>query len=215
MKIKSIKKLSEFKPTWDIEVSKEHHYIMENGVVSHNTIATIAGVSATVEPTYSVIYTYTTLNGELPMINDEFVIKAKKLGLWNKNLIKKIKQADGDISRLSSLSQDLRDVFKTAFNIDQQKLIDIAAARQRWICQAMSTNLFYDGKSLKKLSEIYLHAWRSGLKTTYYLRSKGASRMEKVTIDNSGGPSEENLTQGVTACSIEAARNGVACESCQ
>lgn len=180
------------------------------------TISTIAGCSPTAEPIYSVLFTYSTMSGELPAINVNFVNKCKELGIWDKQLINKLKKNDGDIKNLHSLPQKLRDVFKTAFEVDQHKLIDAAAARQIWIDQSQSINLFYDGKSLKKLSEIYLHAWRSGLKTTYYLRSKGASRMEKVTLDaNKPEKDAVSLTEGALACSIEAARNGVACESCQ
>lgn len=216
MKIKSIKKLPESKPTWDIEVSKEHHYIMENGVVSHNTLSPIAGCSASTEPGYGVMYTYTTLSGELPSVNGIFVNKCKELGIWNKQLIKKLKGCDGNIKNLHSLPESVRKIFKSAFDVDQLKLIDAAAARQVWIDQSQSTNLFYAEKSLKKLSDIYIHAWRSGLKTTYYLRSKGASRMEKVTVDaKENESSNSDLTSVPTACSIEAARNGVACESCQ
>ncbi len=180
------------------------------------TISTISGCSPTAEPIYSVLFTYSTMSGELPAININFVNKCKELGIWNKQLIAKLKKNDGDIKNLHSLPQKLRDVFKTAFEVDQHKLIDAAAARQIWIDQSQSINLFYDGKSLKKLSEIYLHAWRSCLKTTYYLRSKGASRMEKVTVDAKENESGNgDLTSVPTACSIEAARNGVACESCQ
>lgn len=216
MKIKKIIKKSGKIPTWDIEVPDEHHYFMENGTVSHNTISYIHGCSQSIEPDYSMLYVYSTLSGEFTMANEYFVKKMKSLGLWNQSLINALHAVDGDITKLD-LPNEIKNQFKGAFAIDQKKLIDCAAERQKWIDMGQSLNLYSNNPSLKGLNEIYMHAWESGLKTTYYLRSQAASKIEKSTIGNTTTndlevkPTEEE----VKACSLEAARNGTVCEACQ
>ena len=162
------------------------------------TISYIQGCSQSIEPDYSVLYVYSTLSGDFTMINEYFVQKAKNLGIWCPELVSAIKQVDGDIASLQ-LPQELKDEFKTCFALDQKKLIDCAAARQIWIDMGQSLNIYYADKSLKGLSDIYFHAWRGGLKTTYYLRSKAASKIEKATISTEP-----------KACPIDGS-----CESCQ
>ena len=110
------------------------------------------------------------------------------------------------------LPDKIKDKYKTAFHQDQIKLIECAAARQKWIDQGQSLNLYNNKTSLKFLNDMYMHAWKSGLKTTYYLRSTAASTIEKSTVSNQ---KKEYSKEEAAACSIEAMRNGEECEACQ
>ena len=167
------------------------------------TISYIAGCSQSIEPDYSVVYVYSTLSGSFTMINENFANDCKKEGIWSRELIEKVKSVDGQISLLN-LPDIIRKKYPTAFEVDQNKLIDCAAVRQKWIDMGQSMNLYYAGNSLKDLNDMYIKAWKSGLKTTYYLRSKSASKVEKSTV----ALSEQ---KEVKACSI----NNPDCESCQ
>ena len=140
------------------------------------------------------------------MVNEYFVDDMKRLGLWSEAFIDQLKVADGDLSKIDNpnITQDIIDTYKTAFHQDQMKLVDAAAARQRWIDQGQSLNLYNDQTSLKFLNDLYMHAWESGLKTTYYLRNKAASSVEKSTTSQ---PEPENIT----ACSLTSGE----CEACQ
>jgi ribonucleoside-diphosphate reductase alpha chain len=147
------------------------------------TISYIAGCSQSIEPNFGVIFVYSTLSGEFTMMNEYFVNDMKELGLWNKTFADMIKSVDGDLSKLNGqIPQWVKDKYVTAFDQDQFALIDCAAARQKWIDQGQSLNLYNDGTSMKFLNDIYFHAWRSGLKTTYYLRNLAASSIEKSTV---------------------------------
>tara|TARA_B100001123_G_scaffold448231_1_gene608396 strand:- start:3393 stop:5822 length:2430 start_codon:yes stop_codon:yes gene_type:complete len=159
------------------------------------TISSIVGCSPSIEPHYSVLYVYSTLSGEFTMVNEYFVDKLKELGLWSHGMLDKIKQHDGEISNIEEIPEDVKEYFKTAFQQDQFKLIELAAARQKWIDMGQSLNLYNNETSLKYLNDLYISAWEKGLKTTYYLRNKAASSIEKSTV----------------ACSI----NNKDCESCQ
>lgn len=161
------------------------------------TISTICGCSAGIDPDFSVLHTYSTLSGELPFINHYFVNRMKKLGLWSKGVVQQLKKHNGDLSELN-IPQQLKDEFKTAFDIDQKRLIRAAAARQKYIDMSQSLNLYYQGDSLKELSEFYFLGHGLGVKSFYYLRTKSASSVEKST--------GEGLT-----CTLD---NG-SCESCQ
>ena len=132
----------------------------------------------------------------------------KDRGLWNSEIASLVKSCDGDLSLLNgSIPEALKEKYKTAFDRDMFKLIECNAARQKWIDQAVSFNLYNKSTSLKYLNDIYIASWKAGLKTTYYLRNRAASKIEKSTGD-------ENKTEP-TACSIEAMKNGGVCESCQ
>ncbi len=174
------------------------------------TISYIVGSSQSIEPDFSVLWVYSTLSGEFTMVNEYFVKRAKELGIWGPALADAIKRADGDVSLLD-LPVALKTEFKNAFNVDQHKLIDIAAERQKWIDMGQSMNLYANHTSRKKLHEMYMHAWDVGLKTTYYLRTVAASRVEKSTVDkNKAFTPEEKV-----ACSITAMKTGEVCEACQ
>lgn len=173
------------------------------------TISSIVGASPSIEPYYSVLYVYSTLSGEFTMVNENFVNEAKDLGIWDQALIDEIKQTDGDVSNIARIPEDLKTKYKTAFQQDQFKLLEAAGARQRWIDQGQSVNLYNDQTSLKYLNDIYIHAWNLGLKTTYYLRNQAASKIEKSTVSSDTPPPEP---ENITACSLDSDGE---CEVCQ
>ena len=204
----------------DLDWDKLRESIAKHGMRNSNTMAvaptatisSIVGCSPSIEPYFSVLYVYSTLSGEFTMINEHFVDAMKKRGLWSESLVDEIKRTDGDVSQLVNVPPEIKEQFKTAFQQDQFKMIDQAAARQRWIDQGQSLNLYNSETSLKYLNDLYFHAWNSGLKTTYYLRNQGASKVEKSTVtksDNSSAPEPENIT----ACSLNSPPGE--CEACQ
>lgn len=200
---------------WDALKSK----VIKTGIRNSNTMAiaptatisSIVGCSPSIEPYYSVLYVYSTLSGEFTMVNRHFVEDMKKLNLWNQEMINEIKRTDGDISqiKLVKLPEEILSKYKTSFQQDQFKMIESAAARQRWIDQAQSLNLYNNQTSLKYLNDLYMHAWNHGLKTTYYLRNLAASKIEKSTVSNGSDPEPENIK----ACSLNSPPGE--CEACQ
>jgi ribonucleoside-diphosphate reductase alpha chain len=137
----------------------------------------------------------------------------KDRGLWNSEISALVKGCDGDLSLLNgSIPEDLKSKYKTAFDRDMFKLIECNSARQKWIDQAISFNLYNKGTSLKYLNDIYMYSWESGLKTTYYLRNRAASKVEK-SIESSN--EDQKSSTEPSACSIEAMKNGEICDSCQ
>lgn len=173
------------------------------------TIGYINGVEQSIEPNFSVLFVYENKSGNFYITNQHFINDMKKEGLWNPNNSKLIKDADGDLSVLNGeVPEWIKSKYKTAFDRDMFKLIECNAARQKWIDQAISFNLYNKGTSLKYLNDMYMACWEAGLKTTYYLRNRAASKVEKSTGDS------ENETEA-SACSIEAMKNGGTCESCQ
>ena len=202
---------------WDIVRNHISEYGMRNSntmaIAPTATISYICGCSQSIEPNFGVIFVYSTLSGEFTQINEHFVNDIKKAGLWSQEFIDVIKSVDGDLSKLTNTIPDkIKEKYKTAFHQDQLKLIDCAAARQKWIDQGQSLNLYNNKTSLKFLNDMYMHAWKSGLKTTYYLRSTAASTVEKSTVS---AQKKEYTEEEVMACSIEAMRNGEECEACQ
>lgn len=187
------------------------------------TISYIAGCSQSIEPNFGVIFVYSTLSGEFTMMNEYFVNDMKTEGIWTKELANLVKTVDGDLSKLNgSIPQWIKEKYVTAFQQDQFKLIDCAAARQKWIDQGQSLNLYNDKSSMKFLNDIYTHAWKSGLKTTYYLRNLAASAIEKSTGSNveehnADNPDTETPQESIepSLCSLEAKMRGEICESCQ
>jgi ribonucleoside-diphosphate reductase alpha chain len=147
------------------------------------TTANIAGCYPTIEPIYKNLYVKSNMAGDFMVVNDYLVEDLKRLGLWTPDMLEKIKYHDGSIQEIMEIPQALRDKYKEVFEIEPQWLIKAAAYRGRWIDQSQSLNIFYGGSSGKVLSEIYQYAWELGLKTTYYLRTLGASRIEKSTVN--------------------------------
>jgi ribonucleoside-diphosphate reductase alpha chain len=147
------------------------------------TISTINGSVPSIEPIYKNIYVKSNQTGDFTIINEALVIDLKKLGLWDYEMLGKIKYNDGNISAIDEIPQKLKDKYKETFDIDPRWSIRQAAVRGKWIDQSQSFNIFYGGKSGKEISDIYMYAWEMGLKTTYYLRTLGASQVEKSTVD--------------------------------
>ncbi len=145
--------------------------------------ANIAGCYPTIEPIYKNLYVKSNMAGDFMIVNEYLVEDLKKLGLWSEDMLEKIKYYDGSIQQIAELPPAIRDKYKEVFEMEPQWLIKAAAYRGRWIDQSQSLNIFYGGTSGKILSEIYQYAWSLGLKTTYYLRTMGASRIEKSTIN--------------------------------
>ena len=185
------------------------------------TISNIAGVSQSIEPTYKNLYVKSNLSGEFTIINPYLVEDLKARGLWNEDMIRSLKKYDGDLSMISGIPEDLKALYKTAFEIEAKWLIDAAARRQKWIDMGQSLNLYIQAPNGKKLHEMYMYAWKTGLKTTYYLRSLGASKIEKSTINTN----ERNNVAPVTTVQAEASSrqyepqmcsiDNPDCESCQ
>jgi len=147
------------------------------------TIANIAGVFPSIEPIYKNIYVKANMSGEFTVVNHYLVDDLKSRGLWNKQMLEFLKYYDGNVQMIDTIPQDIKDLYKEAFEIDPLHLINITAARGRWIDQSISHNVFMKGISGKLLNDIYLHAWNTGVKTLYYLRTLGASQIEKSTLD--------------------------------
>ncbi len=146
------------------------------------TTANIAGCYPTIEPIYKNLYVKSNMAGDFMVVNEYLVEDLKKLGLWNADMLERIKFNDGSIQTLEEIPPKIRAKYKEVFEIESQWLIKAAAYRGRWIDQSQSLNIFYSGTSGKVLSDIYQYAWSLGLKTTYYLRTMGASRIEKSTV---------------------------------
>jgi len=145
------------------------------------TIANIVGVSASIEPTYQNMYVKSNLSGEFTISNKYLVADLKKLNLWDEVMVADIKYFDGSLAKIDRIPADVRALYATAFEVEPQWLVECASRRQKWIDQAQSLNIYMAGASGKKLDETYKLAWLRGLKTTYYLRTLGATSAEKST----------------------------------
>jgi ribonucleoside-diphosphate reductase alpha chain len=217
--LKTRGKREKVETTLDWNIVRDHikQYGMRNSntmaIAPTATISYICGCSQSIEPNFGVMFVYSTLSGEFTQINEYFVEDIKKLGLWSQEFVNVVKSIDGDLSKLENgkLPEKILAKYKTAFQQDQLKLIDCGAARQKWIDQGQSLNLYNNKTSLKFLNDMYMHAWKSCLKTTYYLRNTSASTVEKSTVSSK----KEYSAEEVAACSIEAMRNGEECEACQ
>jgi ribonucleoside-diphosphate reductase alpha chain len=147
------------------------------------TIANITGVSQSIEPTYQNLFVKSNLSGEFTLINSYLVNDLKARGLWDEVMVNDLKYHDGSVQEVERIPQDLKDLYKTAFQVEARWLIDAASRRQKWIDQAQSLNLYVDGANGSKLDKTYRMAWYRGLKTTYYLRALAATSTEKSTIN--------------------------------
>ncbi|MGE0312428.1 MAG: ribonucleoside-diphosphate reductase subunit alpha [Lautropia sp.] len=150
------------------------------------TISNIVGVSACIEPTYQNLYVKSNLSGEFTVVNDYLVRDLKSAGLWDEVMIADLKYFDGSVASIDRIPASLRELYATAFEIDPRWLVECAARRQKWIDQAQSLNIYMAGASGRRLHDTYMLAWQRGLKTTYYLRTIGATHAEKSTGDRIG-----------------------------
>ncbi len=151
------------------------------------TISNICGVSQSIEPAYQNLYVKSNMSGDFTVVNAHLVRDLKARGLWDEVMISDLKYFDGSVGEIDRVPDDLKALYATAFEIDSAWLIDAAARRQKWIDQAQSLNLYIANPSGKKLDALYRHAWKRGLKTTYYLRSRSATHVEKSTLKGTDG----------------------------
>ncbi|MEZ6005496.1 MAG: ribonucleoside-diphosphate reductase subunit alpha [Planctomycetota bacterium] len=172
------------------------------------TIASIAGCYECIEPQVSNLFKRETLSGDFLQINNYLVADLKREGKWTEEMRAKIKQAEGSIQEVEGLTSELKALYRTAWELPQKALIDLAAARGPYIDQSQSLNLFMANPTIGKLSSMYLYAWKQGVKTTYYLRSRPATRIRQTgSVSSSGAKDSEAV-----ACSLE---NPESCEACQ
>ncbi|WP_052347787.1 ribonucleoside-diphosphate reductase subunit alpha [Imhoffiella purpurea] len=149
------------------------------------TISNIVGVSQSIEPTYQNLYVKSNLSGEFTVVNPFLVADLKERGLWDSVMVNDLKYYDGSVQQIDRIPDDLKQLYATAFEIDPRWLIEAGSRRQKWLDQAQSLNLYMQEPSGKKLDNLYKLAWVRGLKTTYYLRSMGATHVEKSTMADS------------------------------
>ncbi|CAH1903844.1 Ribonucleoside-diphosphate reductase subunit alpha [Candidatus Nitrotoga sp. HW29] len=193
---------------WDKLRTRIKQYGMRNSncvaIAPTATISNIIGVSACIEPTYQNLFVKSNLSGEFTIINEYLVNDLKRLGLWDEVMIADLKYFDGSLAKIDRIPAELHSLYATAFEIEPQWVIEAAARRQKWIDQAQSLNIYMAGVSGRKLDETYKLAWLRGLKTTYYLRTMGATSAEKST-------SRVGELNAVQMCAID----NPECESCQ
>ncbi|MEW6313960.1 MAG: ribonucleoside-diphosphate reductase subunit alpha [Pseudomonadota bacterium] len=204
---------------WDALRERIARYGMRNSnclaIAPTATIANIVGVSASIEPTYQNLYVKSNLSGEFTVTNRFLVEDLKRLNMWDEVMIADLKYFDGSLARIDRVPAEVRSLYATAFEVEPQWLIEAASRRQKWIDQAQSLNLYMAGASGRKLDETYKLAWLRGLKTTYYLRTLGATSAEKSTV-KAGALNAVPTDGGVAAaeakfCSID----NPECEACQ
>ncbi len=169
------------------------------------TIASIAGCYECIEPQVSNLFKRETLSGDFLQVNRHLVAELKQLGQWTPEMRDRIKLAEGSVQAIAGIPAELRAIYRTVWEIPMRSLIDMAADRGAFIDQSQSLNLFMESPNIGALSSMYMHAWKQGIKTTYYLRSRPATRIAKATVE-AGGAS------AAIACSLE---NPETCEACQ
>jgi ribonucleoside-diphosphate reductase alpha chain len=193
------------------------------------TISNIIGVAASIEPEYQNIYVKSNLSGEFTVVNEQLVRDLKALGLWDDVMVSDLKYFDGSLAKIDRVPAPLRELYATAFEVEPAWIVEAGARRQKWIDQAQSLNIYMAGASGKKLDDTYKLAWMRGLKTTYYLRSLGATSAEKSTgsggelnaVSESGGTKSMSAASRAGAAAPAAAEpqfcaiNDPTCEACQ
>ncbi len=176
------------------------------------TISNICGVSQSIEPTYQNLFVKSNLSGEFTVINPYLVSDLKQEGLWDEVMVNDLKYYNGSVAKISRIPNHLKQIYATAFEVDPIWLVEAGSRRQKWIDQSQSLNLYMAQPSGKKLDQLYRHAWIRGLKTTYYLRSLGATNTEKATIDDRAlNAVQVDPTSEPKACLI----TDPTCEACQ
>ncbi len=194
------------------------------------TISNIMGTTPCIEPNYKNLFVKSNLGGNFTILNRELVRDLKKEGLWNQEMLDNLKYFDGELDEIAEIPDRIKEKHRTVFGVPFEYVVDAGARRQKWIDQSQSLNLFIAKPDLKILSHMYRRAWHTGLKTTYYLRSLGASGTEKATVgakkETRGAvasapdsaqtsPKKQFTAAEVKACSLEAMMNGEECEACQ
>jgi ribonucleoside-diphosphate reductase alpha chain len=177
------------------------------------TISNITGVIQSIEPSYKHLYAKSNLSGEFTIVNTFLVDELKKRGLWDQEMLDDLKYFDGSIVEIERIPEDVKMVYLTAFEIEPEWLIECASRRQKWIDMGQSLNLYMAETSGKKLHDMYMYAWREGLKTTYYLRALGATQIEKSTVDiNKRGLQPRWMKSKSASADIAVQRDGASSE---
>ncbi|MES2307438.1 MAG: ribonucleoside-diphosphate reductase subunit alpha [Verrucomicrobiota bacterium] len=198
------------------------------------TISNIMGFNPCIEPIYKNIHTKSNLSGDFVRTNDYLIKDLQKLGLWDQEMLDDLKYFDGSVQNILRVPEELKNLYKTAFEIDSTWILQCAAVRQKWIDQAQSTNIWIGDNDARKVSNTYRESWRRGLKTTYYLRTLNKASIDSAHRDrakkgedvpsspmamaNAMTPPAQRRAyseEEKVACSIEAMRNGGTCEACQ
>ncbi|MFZ0616599.1 MAG: ribonucleoside-diphosphate reductase subunit alpha [Chthoniobacterales bacterium] len=208
---------------WNVVRSAVRKHGMRNSntmaIAPTATISNITGVSQSIEPTFKNLFAKGNLSGDFTVINSYLVEDLKSLGLWDRKMLEELKYMDGSILGIDRIPEDVREIYRTAFEVEPGWYIECASRRQKWIDMGQSLNLYIAAPNGRKLNDMYLHAWETGLKTTYYLRATAASTVEQSTSQARPNwvnqPKKEFTPEQVQACSIEAMRNGGECEACQ
>ncbi|GAB3688240.1 ribonucleoside-diphosphate reductase subunit alpha [Salinarchaeum chitinilyticum] len=180
---------TEREETMDWFVVREH--VAEHGMRNSNTMAiaptatvsTINGTTASIEPMYSNLYVKSNMSGDFTIVNDHLVEDLQSRDLWDEEMIDRIKFHDGSIQEIDRVPDDVKELYRGAFEIDPRHQLRLTAHRQTWIDQSVSHNVFFPSTDGSLLDDVYTEAWELGLKTTYYLRTLGASQIEKSTLD--------------------------------
>ena len=198
---------------WNVLREKVKQYGLRNSlmiaIAPTATIATITGVYECTEPQISNLFKRETLSGDFLQINHYLISKLKKMGLWTQAIRDKVKLNEGSIQEIGEIPAGIREIYRTVWELPQKSLIDMAVARGPFIDQAQSLNLFMAKPNIGKLSSMYMYAWKQGVKTTYYLRSRPATAIRKATVS---AESNTYTDEQSVACSLE---NPEICEACQ
>ncbi|AKF11272.1 ribonucleoside-diphosphate reductase subunit alpha [Sandaracinus amylolyticus] len=176
------------------------------------TIASIAGCYECIEPQVSNLFKRETLSGDFLQVNRYLVAELKALGMWNEALRQRLKMAEGSVQSIEEIPAEIRAIYRTAWEIPMRSLIDMAADRGAFLDQSQSLNLFIESPSIGQLSSMYMHAWKRGLKTTYYLRSRPATKIAKATVPTPTPAPPAPTPLASVMCSLE---NPESCEACQ
>ncbi|MDX6770516.1 MAG: ribonucleoside-diphosphate reductase subunit alpha [Elusimicrobiota bacterium] len=185
------------------------------------TIASIVGAYEATEPQVSNLFKRETLSGEFLQVNKYLVLELKKLGLWNEEMRNRIKMAEGSIQDIAEIPENVRALFRTVWEVPMRSLIDMAADRGAFIDQSQSLNLFMESPNIGKLSSMYMYAWKKGIKTTYYLRSRPATKIAKSTVTATAAAAPVPAAPAAPAAASDAAavacslENPESCEACQ
>jgi len=177
------------------------------------TISNICGVTQSIEPTYQNLFVKSNMSGDFTVVNANLVHDLKQRGLWDEVMVSDLKYFDGSLGSIDRIPDDLKQLYATSFEIEPTWLIQAAARRQKWIDQAQSLDLYISQASGKRLDALYREAWRSGLKTTYYLRSRSVTHVEKSTLKGTDG--KLNAVQPESAAGKACLINDPTCEACQ
>ncbi len=181
------------------------------------TISNISGCLPSVEPIYKNIYVKSNFSGEFTVVNSYLVNDLKKIDMWNNDILEKIKYHEGNLSLMKEIPEDLRNKYKETFQIDSYWILAHAAYRGKWIDQSQSINIFLSTESGKVIADTYMNAWKMGLKTTYYLRTLGATSIEKSTIDinKKFDDTPKDIPTNIITKPKVIVMNDAVCESCQ